>query len=54
MFSWILENLGTIVVSVIVLAVVVLILYKGIRNKKKGKFSCSSGCANCPMNGKCH
>lgn len=52
--NWLFSNLGTIIVTIIVFAVVGLIVLFRIRAKKKGKSSCGCGCSNCPMNGKCH
>ncbi|MBO5912842.1 MAG: FeoB-associated Cys-rich membrane protein [Clostridia bacterium] len=45
-------NLPTIIVASIVAAIVIAIVVFGIRNKKKGKSSCSCGgncgaCKNC-------
>lgn len=54
MFAWISENIATIMISVILIAVVAAIITTMIRNKKKGKFSCGCGCGNCPMSGSCH
>lgn len=52
--DWFISNIGTIVVAVIVFGVVGLIIAKHFINKRKGKSTCLSGCANCPMKGKCH
>ncbi len=54
MLAWIIGNIGTIVIAAVLLAVIVLIIRYMIGNKKKGKSSCGSGCASCPMSGKCH
>lgn len=54
MLAWITDNLGTLVVGAIVLAVVVAIAVSLINKKRKGQSSCSCGCSGCPMNGKCH
>lgn len=54
MLLWISENLATIVISGILLAIVVLIIYTMIRNKKSGKSTCGHGCQNCAMHGQCH
>jgi hypothetical protein len=54
MISWILMNLGNIIVSAILVVVVGLVVFKMIKDKKSGKSSCSCGCAGCPMSGKCH
>ncbi len=52
--SWILNNIGTIIVAAVVFGIAALIIVKHFKNKKSGKSSCACGCANCPMNGKCH
>lgn len=54
MLSWIMSNIGTIIVALIVCAVVACVVVKMFKNKKKGKSSCGCGCANCPMSGSCH
>lgn len=54
MFTFILENIATIVVGILLLAVVSLIIVRMVRNKKKGNSSCGCGCVNCPMSGECH
>ena len=54
MISWILANIGNIVVSISLILIVGFVLFKMIRDKKSGKSSCSCGCAGCPMSGKCH
>jgi hypothetical protein len=54
MLAWLTENIGTIVVSLILIAVVSLIVVRLIKDKKQGKSSCGCGCENCAMHGKCH
>ncbi len=44
----------TIIVAAIVAAVFLAIVVTGIRNKKKGKSSCSCGCSGCGMKDTCH
>ncbi len=53
MLAWLTENLGTIVISLILLAAVAAIILSMIRDKKKGRSSCGCGgdCAHC---GACH
>ena len=48
MFAWLAENLGTIVISAVLLAIVAAIVIYLIRQKKQGK---SAHCANA---GCCH
>ena len=52
--TWLMNNLSTIPVCRVLIAVVVLIINKMIKDKKKGKSSCGCGCSNCAMAGKCH
>ena len=47
-------NIGTVAVSLILLAVLALVAVKMIKNKKKGISSCGCGCSTCPYSGKCH
>ncbi|MDD7515583.1 FeoB-associated Cys-rich membrane protein [Ruminococcus flavefaciens] len=54
MIAWLSANLGSIVVAVILIAVVGLIIFKMVKDKKEGKSSCSHGCQNCAMHGQCH
>ncbi len=54
MLNWIYENIGTISVSAVLILIIGLIIFKLIRDKKKGKSSCGCGCSSCPMNGSCH
>lgn len=54
MFTWIYENLPTIMICAILIAVVIAIIASMVRDKKKGKSSCGCGCANCAMSGSCH
>ena len=54
MLHWITENLSTIVVSAILLAIVSSISLHLIRQRKRGKSSCGCNCAHCAMHGRCH
>ena len=54
MLQWISENIGTIVIGLILLVVVGLIVRSLIRQKKQGKSSCGCNCAHCTMHGNCH
>ena len=54
MFVWIMENMATIVVSAVLLAIVAAVIAVMVRDRKKGKSSCGCGCAGCAMNGACH
>ncbi|MBP5246229.1 MAG: FeoB-associated Cys-rich membrane protein [Clostridia bacterium] len=56
MISWIINNLSTIIISLILLSVVSVIVAKLLKDKKRGKSACSytCGCASCPMSASCH
>lgn len=54
MFEWLISNLATILISLVLLSVVALITVNFIKNKKKGRTSCGCGCENCAMSGSCH
>ena len=52
--SWMIDNLGTIVVGLLLAAVVTAIIIRQIKNKKAGIHSCGCGCQSCAMAGACH
>ena len=54
MMAWLADNLGTIVISLILTAVVAAIIISMVRDKKKGKSSCGCDCAHCGCCGSCH
>ena len=54
MFTWIMENMTTIIISAVLIIVVAVIIAGMVRNKRRGKSSCGCGCAGCSMNGACH
>ena len=54
MLNWLSQNLPTILVALVVLAVCTLIVVKMIQDKKKGKSSCGCGCSGCAMKELCH
>lgn len=54
MFNWLIENLATIIVSLILAGIIAAVIMKLIKNKKNGKSSCGCGCKGCSMRGKCH
>lgn len=55
MIAWITENMGTIVITLLLILIVGAIVFSMIRNKRKGKSSCSCGgsCAHCNMCAAC-
>lgn len=54
MLAWLTENIATIIICAVLIAVVSAIIVCMIKNKKKGKSSYGCGCADCPMSGSCH
>lgn len=54
MIAFLSENLATILVSAVVLAVIVLIIIKMRKNKKKGTGSCGCSCEGCASSPSCH
>lgn len=60
MLTWFMENMATIIISMVLVLVVAAILVSMVCGKRKGKSSCGCGCGSCPqgslcaMNGACH
>ncbi len=54
MFEFLKENIGTIIVGLVVLAVVAAIIVKIIKDKRHGKSSCGCGCEHCQNAQYCH
>ena len=54
MLRGIVENAGTIVVTLALIGLVAGIIYVLRRDKKRGKSSCGGQCGHCPMAGACH
>ena len=52
--EWILQNLGTICVSIVLIAIVALIIVCRIKAKKKGVSSCGCKCSDCSGCTVCH
>ncbi|MBE6624578.1 MAG: FeoB-associated Cys-rich membrane protein [Ruminococcaceae bacterium] len=53
MFQFILDNIGTIAVSLLLLGIVCAIIIRSVRNKRQGKTSCGCGCSSCAMSCLC-
>ena len=47
-------NLPTALVLAVVILIAGAIIYKLVKDKKKGKSSCGCNCAHCAMAGSCH
>jgi hypothetical protein len=54
MLSWLSENIGTIIVALVLLCIIAAIIRKLIKDKKSGRKSCGCGCENCAMHGHCN
>ena len=54
MMQGIIENAGTIVVSLLLIGLVTVIIIRLRRDRKQGKSSCGGNCGCCPMAGSCH
>ena len=54
MLAFLLENLATIIVLILVAAAVIFAIFTMIKNKKNGKTSCGCGCSGCPNSALCH
>ncbi|MDD4797319.1 MAG: FeoB-associated Cys-rich membrane protein [Eubacteriales bacterium] len=55
MLAFITENLGTIVVSAVLLAVVAAIVTGMVKKRRSGKSAtCGCGCEGCPSASMCH
>ena len=54
--AWLAAWWPTILICLGLVALVSLLIYSLIRDKKKGKSSCGCGCgcSGCPMSGQCH
>ena len=47
-------NPASWIILALVVAALVFVIVKMIKDKKAGKTTCGCGCKNCAMNGKCH
>ena len=52
--TWLMQNIGTIIVFLILVLILGSIVFCMVRAKKKGKSTCSGGCAHCALHGTCH
>lgn len=53
MFTWLAQNIGTILITLLLILVVGGIIFSMIRDKRKGKSTCGCSCANCKMCSAC-
>lgn len=54
MMTWLLNNISTIIICIVLIAVIAGIIVYIVRNKRQGKTSCGCGCQNCAMRDSCH
>jgi hypothetical protein len=54
MLPWLAENLGTLLVTLGLLAIVTAIILGMRRGKKRGGSSCCGNCGQCAAGGACH
>lgn len=54
MLDFIVDNLGTILITVVLVTILAAIVVKLVRDKRKGKSSCGGNCARCALGGSCH
>ncbi len=54
MVQWLADNLGNLIISLVLIAVVAGIIVTMIRDKRQGKSSCGCNCSHCAMSGTCH
>ncbi len=54
MLTWLTNNLATILITLVLIAIVTAIIIGMRKDKKAGKSSCGGNCAHCTMAGKCH
>lgn len=54
MLAWMTQNIVTIIICAVLIAIVSAIIAKLVSDKKKGRSSCGCKCGSCPMAGSCH
>lgn len=54
MMTWLVNNISTIIICIVLIGVITAIVAYMVRNKRQGKTSCGCGCKNCAMSGYCH
>ena len=54
MLSWLTANIGTVLITLLLIALVAIIIVKLRKDKKKGVSNCGGNCAHCAMSGTCH
>ena len=54
MMAWLVGNLGTIVVTLFLIAIVTGIIHTMRKDKKQGRSACGGNCAHCKMCAACN
>ncbi|MBO4898749.1 MAG: FeoB-associated Cys-rich membrane protein [Lachnospiraceae bacterium] len=52
--NWFINNLGTIAVALVLIAIITVTIRSMLSDKRKGKSSCGCRCSSCPMGASCH
>lgn len=53
MYTWLMENMATIVVGAVLMIAAAAVIAGMVRSKRKGKSSCGCGCSGCPAGSMC-
>ncbi len=53
MLAFLQENLATILIGIVLIAIIVFIVIKLVRDKAAGRSSCGCGCEHCAMHEHC-
>ncbi|MBC8609544.1 FeoB-associated Cys-rich membrane protein [Massiliimalia timonensis] len=55
MLEFLADNIGTIVIGLVLLVVIILVIRKLVKDRKNGSAcSCGCGCKDCPSSSLCH
>ena len=55
MLEFLADNIGTIVIGLVLLVVILLVIRKLVKDRKNGSAcSCGCGCKDCPSSSLCH
>ncbi len=54
MMEWLLANIGTILITLLLILTVAAVVRSLIRDKKRGRSICGGNCAHCKMCAACH
>lgn len=54
MMKFLSENLGTIITGIVIAGVITAVIFKMVKDRKKGKSSCGCDCGCCSNSKLCH